>query len=176
MYRVPSRRKHRTVAKGPNLIPILDAVFIFIFFLLMSASFIKIYEIPSDVPIISDSSPPSSKKKALALTLIFERDGLVLKRGIPARTIGTFKKDSDGNYNLLALRSRLIRIKKANTREKTIILEPRVDVQYSKLVEVMDAVRMLKKTDEALFVKDKDGIETKVKELFSNIVFGNIQS
>lgn len=175
MYRVPSRRKHRTVAKGPNLIPILDAVFIFIFFLLMSASFIKIYEIPSDVPIVSDSSPPS-KQKPLALTLIFERDGLVLRRDVPARTIGTFGKDRNGDYDLVALRARLIRIKKAYAREKTIIFEPRVDVEYAKLVQVMDAVRMLKKTDEALFVKDKDGIETKVKELFNNIVFGNIQS
>lgn len=175
MYRVPSRRKHRTVAKGPNLIPILDAVFIFIFFLLMSASFIKIYEIPSDVPIVSDSEPPSNQKP-LALTLIFERNGLILRRGVPAQTIGTFGKDRNGDYDLVALRARLIRLKKSYTKEKTIIFEPRIDVEYEKLVQVMDAVRMLKKTDEALFIKDKDGVETKVKELFSNIVFGNIQS
>ena len=36
----------------PNLIPIMDAVFIFIFFLLMSAQFIDIYEINSDAPAV----------------------------------------------------------------------------------------------------------------------------
>lgn len=177
VYRVPSRRKHRTQAKGPNLIPILDAVFIFIFFLLMSASFIKIYEIPSDVPIVSESSPPTSNKKPLALTLIFEKDGLILKRGVPAKTIGTFGKDQNGDYDLLSLRTRLIRIKKSFLSERTIIFEPRIDVNYEKLIQVMDAVRMFRKTDEALFIKDKkDGVDTKVRQLFSNIVFGNIQS
>ena len=36
----------------PNLIPIMDAVFIFIFFLLMSAQFIDLFEIGSSVPMV----------------------------------------------------------------------------------------------------------------------------
>ena len=60
MYRVPSRRKTKKQMAKPNLIPILDAVFIFIFFLLMSANFIKIFEISSDVPIVSTVEPPKS--------------------------------------------------------------------------------------------------------------------
>ena len=60
----------RRMKKPPklNLIPILDAIFIFIFFLLMSAQFIDIYEIGSDAPITSTSSP-ENKKPPLNLTL-----------------------------------------------------------------------------------------------------------
>ena len=44
MLRAPSRRQRKEPEKRLNLIPILDSVFIFIFFLLMSANFIKIFE------------------------------------------------------------------------------------------------------------------------------------
>ena len=47
----------------PNIIPILDAVFIFIFFLLMSAQFIKYFTIHSDTPSVKmiNSSEKESK-------------------------------------------------------------------------------------------------------------------
>ena len=51
-----------------NLKPILDAVFIFIFFLLMSAQFLDLHEIGSDVPIVQ--SLPSKAKKDKSLHLI----------------------------------------------------------------------------------------------------------
>ena len=55
-------------------------------------------------------------------------------------------------------------------------MEPRVDLPYQKLVEIMDAVRMLRRTDPAFYNKDKDGVDVKVKSLFSEMAFGNIQS
>ena len=57
-----------------------------------------------------------------------------------------------------------------------VILEPVVDVEYQEIINIMDAVRMFKNTDEQLFMKDKDGIEVRVKELFNNIIFGNLMS
>ena len=62
-YRTPTSRRTKKKKQGLNLIPILDAIFILIFFLLMSAQFVKIYEIGSDVPIVSDQEPPKDKKK-----------------------------------------------------------------------------------------------------------------
>ena len=59
--------------------------------------------------------------------------------------------------------------------EKDVILEPLVDVTYEEIVNVMDAIRYLKKSDPSLFRKE-GGVDVKVKELFSKIVFGNIQS
>ncbi len=174
MYIPPSRRKNKKQVMKPNLIPILDAVFIFIFFLLMSASFIKIYEISSDVPIISSAPPP--KKKPFNLSLTIGTKSILLRQGLPEKVVGVFKKDPEGEYDIASLRKKLIRIKKRYKSEKTIIFEPRVNISYEDLIKIMDAVRLFKRTDESLFMKDKDGVDFKIKELFSNIVFGNIQS
>jgi biopolymer transport protein ExbD len=176
MYRVPSRRKRKTETEKPNLTPILDAVFIFIFFLLMSANFLKVYEIPSDVPIISASSPPKSKKKPLALTLKVYANSLRVYTGVPSRLVKSIGKNAEGKYDLETLHNFLIQIKRKNLSEKTIILEPRIDIAYEELVKIMDSSRELKKTDPALYRKGKDGVQEKVKFLFGNIVFGNIQS
>ena len=69
MLRAPSRRKRKEPVKRLNLIPILDAVFIFIFFLLMSANFIKIYEVQSDVPIVS-TTPPDACLATLPVSIV----------------------------------------------------------------------------------------------------------
>ena len=175
MYRAPSRRKTRVEVKKPNLIPILDAVFIFIFFLLMSASFIQIYEIQSDVPIINPGEPPKNQEKPLALTLRVLQDRLVIYTGVPSSARKSFTKTSDGEYDFISLREYLIGLKKRNLDERTIILEPRVNITYEEVIEIMDSVRMLKRTDPAIFQKDGEGLEVKVRELFDNIIFGNIQ-
>mgnify|MGYP005653059973 CR=1 FL=1 len=173
MYTPPSSRRVKKKSVKPNLIPILDAVFIFIFFLLMSANFVKIYEIPSDVPIVSDAKPP--RKPPFSLTLTIEDNSITLRQGVAGKMVGNFKKDNKGDYDIASLRNKLIRIKKRYKSEKTIIFEPKANIEYEDLIKVMDAVRMLKRTDETLFRKVK-GVDTKIKELFSNIVFGNIQS
>ena len=175
-YKLPTKRRSQKEEQRLNLIPILDAVFIFIFFLLMSAQFIKIYEISSDVPIVSDSPPPKDNKKPLALTLQVNNTGFTLKTGVPAKTRNIIKKTSDGAYNYIELHDYLINLKKRHLSEKTIILEPQINLSYEDIVKIMDAVRMFKNTDETLYIKDKDGLDVKVKELFSKIVFGNLLS
>lgn len=175
-YRVPtSRRKKKEEAKL-NLIPILDAVFIFIFFLLMSAQFIKIYEVASNVPIVSNEPPPKNQKKPLALTLKIDSRGFLLSKGVPSRTIKRIGKTPEGTFDLIALHEYLIDVKKQYTTDKDIIFEPIIDLTYKEIVDIMDAVRMLKKTDETIYSKDKEGLDVQVKELFSKIVFGNLMS
>ncbi|WP_127717741.1 biopolymer transporter ExbD [Halobacteriovorax sp. HLS] len=176
MYRAPSRRKNKKEVKKPNLIPILDAVFIFIFFLLMSASFLNIHEIQSDVPIISNQEPPKNKKPPLALTLKIRASNIQILTGVPGSVRKSIGKNSDGDYDLVALRTYLIGLKKSNATEKDIVLEPLVDLQYEELVKIMDSVRILKNTDPDIWTTGKDGSDIRIKELFSNIVFGNIQS
>ncbi len=175
-YKTPTSRKGKRKQERLNLIPILDAVFIFIFFLLMSTQFIKIFEIGSDVPIISNTPPPKTKKKPLALTVSIKSNRLDIYSGVPSRKINSIRKSDDGNYDLEKLHSYLIEIKKKNISENTVILEPIVDVSYEEIIEIMDAVRMFRNTDESLYQKDKDGIDVKVKSLFSKIVFGNLMS
>ena len=175
MLRAPSKRKFKRKQERLNLVPILDAVFIFIFFLLMSANFVKMFEISSDVPIISNAEP-EDKTPPLALSLQISNTQLVLQRGIPARTVATFGKNADGTYQTEELRKLLIKLKKQYVKEKTIIFEPLVDIKYEELVNIMDAVRTLRNTDEEIYLKDNNGIDVRIKSLFENIIFGNIQS
>jgi biopolymer transport protein ExbD len=176
MLKVPTSRKRKKGDEKLNLVPIMDAVFIFIFFLLMSASFLKIYEIGSDVPIVSDAEPPKNQKDPLALTLVIDTNTITLSRGVPSRTIQRFQRQSNGEYNYEEIHSVLIGIKKQHVDEDTIIFEPVGDLTYEEIVKVMDAVRQLNKTDEAIYKTNKDGIDEKVNTLFSKIVFSNLMS
>lgn len=175
-YKKPTNRHRKKEDKGLNLVPILDAVFILIFFLLMSAQFVKIYEIGSDVPIISNSEPPKDKKKPLALTLTIDKRGFEIATGVPSRKIKSISKNQDGNYDLNTLHDFLIDIKKNNINEETIVFEPVIDLTYEEIVKIMDAVRVLKKTDESLYIKDRDGVDMQIKTLFNRIMFGNLMS
>ncbi len=176
MLRVPTSRKRKKPEERLNLVPIMDSVFIFIFFLLMSSTFLRIYEIGSDVPIVSDAEPPKEQKDPLALTLKAEANEITLMRGLPSRPFKTFKRDANGEFNYEEIHATLIDVKKNNLDENTIIFEPVGDITYEEIVKIMDAVRVLNKTDEAIFRKNKDGIEEKVKELFSKIIFSNLHS
>ncbi len=176
MLKIPSRK--RTKKNGNerlNLIPILDSVFIFIFFLLMSVNFVQLFEINSDVPLLSDKKPPEDKKP-LALTLTIRENNIAIATGIPSTVRKTVNKLPDGSYDLLDLHDFLIKLKNQFPNEKDAILEPLIDLTYEELVKIMDAVRIFSKTDQELFINDKNGLQQKVEELFNNIIFGNIQS
>ena len=176
MLKVPTSRKRKKPEEKLNLVPIMDSVFIFIFFLLMSASFLKIYEIGSDVPIVSDAEPPKDKKDPLALTLVVETNEITLSRGIPSQPVQKFARQADGQFNYEALHTVLVDLKKQHLDENTIIFEPVGDLTYEEIVKIMDAVRMMNKTDEAVFKTNKDGMDEKIKELFSKIIFSNLMS
>ena len=175
MIKAPSSRKRKKPVKNLNLIPILDSVFIFIFFLLMSANFINFNEIQSNVPIVSNKTPPP-KKKPLALMVQILPGSLKVFRGVNTRLIKTIGKLPDGQYDLESLHDVLVKLKLKYKKEKSIMLEPLTDINYQTLVEIMDSVRQFRTTDPAVFIKDKDNMDKKVQALFPDIVFTNIQS
>lgn len=154
----------------------MDSVFIFIFFLLMSASFLKIYEIGSPIPIVSDQEPPKSKKIPLALAMTLETNEIILMKGVPQREIQRFKRLPDGTFDYEAIHSVLIEIKKQNVDEDSIIFEPIGELTYEEIVKVMDAVRMLKKTDDTIMKPNREGIDEPLKALFDQIIFSNLMS
>ncbi|MBT4793157.1 MAG: hypothetical protein HON90_16410 [Halobacteriovoraceae bacterium] len=175
-YKTPTRRKAKANLKKINLIPILDAVFIFIFFLLMSTQFVKIFEIGSVVPILSNSPPPKVKKKPLGLTITIKKNALIVSHAKPRQISKRINKNSDGQYNLSALHDYLVGLKKKYRAEELVILEPKVDLKYEVIIHIMDSIRMMNKTDDPLFKKDVDGVDTQIKTLFSKIIFGNLMS
>lgn len=176
MYRLPTARRKKKKTERLNLIPILDAVFIFIFFLLMSANFIKVFELSSDIPIVSSAPQPKNPKKPLALTISITNSKINVLLGMPSRLMRSFGKNAEGKYDTESLHIYLINLKKKYTSDKTAIMEPKSDINYEELIIIMDAVRMLRSTDESIYRKNKDGIDEKVKTLFDNIIFGNLMS
>lgn len=176
MLKVPTSRKRKKPEEKLNLIPIMDSIFIFIFFLLMSATFIQINEVGSDVPIISDSEPPKNEKDPLALTLVLDSNEITLSKGVPSRPIQKFRRQADGTFNFEELHGVLVAIKKDHVEENSILFEPVGDLTYEEIVKAMDAVRKLNKTDEAIYRPNKEGVDEKLKELFSKIIFSNLMS
>ena len=176
MIKVPSSRKRRKAEEKLNLVPIMDSIFIFIFFLLMSSTFLKIYEIGSDVPIVSDAEPPKDEKDPLALSMKIDDNTITLSQGVPSKLFQTFTRTPGGEFNYAEIHQTLIEVKKKHTDENMIIFEPVGDLTYDEIVKIMDAVRMLEKTDEAIFRKNKEGLEEKVPDLFSKIIFSNLMS
>ena len=176
MLRTPSgRRSQRFGGEKINLIPILDSVFIFIFFLLMSASFLNLFEISSDVPILSSSPPLKNKRPPLALTITVDGRAISVATGVPSKIRQTFGKSGD-QYDLVGLKQYLISLKKGHKSENTALLEPKIDLKYEILIQIMDTIRTLEATDEDIFYTDKNGVSRKIESLFDNIIFSNILS
>lgn len=176
MLKVPTSRKRKKPDEKLNLVPIMDSVFIFIFFLLMSASFLKIYEIGSPIPIISDQEQPKEEKEPFALTMVLDTNEITVSTGVPSKPIQKFTRAPGSDFNYEEIHSFFVNLKKNNVTEDTLIFEPIGDLTYEELVKVMDAVRMLERTDEAIFKTNKDGIDEKVKNLFDKIIFSNLMS
>ncbi len=157
----------RKIAKPPklNLIPILDAIFIFIFFLLMSAQFLDIFEIGSDAP-ISASSESHPEKDPLNLTLELSDDTITVKTGLN----GDVKKKIQYK-EISLLNDLLIDIKKDYPKESSVILKPTSGFKYHKIVKVIDNAREVLKPGVVVPSVDDKGRKTASTKLFDQIIF-----
>ena len=148
-----------------NLIPILDAIFIFIFFLLMSAQFIDIYEIGSDAPITATSSP-ENKKPPLNLTLVLQGENIIVKTGLDENVYKSYK------YTELAkLNKGLIELKKLNPKEESAILKPHKDFKYSKIIKIIDHTRVIIDKNTYITAVDDKNRKFPTQKLFEKIIF-----
>lgn len=166
--RIP-RKKHKIVK--PNIIPIMDAVFIFIFFLLMSAQFLQIYQIGSDAPAVKTiSEKDEDKKKPLNLTLEISKTEVVVKTGLDGNV---FRKIAaiDGEPNILEINKTLAEIKKDHVDESSVIIKPQNNVDYKKIVWVMDACREIEKSQPTIAAKNDKGVMIQTRKLFEQIIF-----
>ncbi len=174
MYRLPSRRKRSKLhTEKVNLVPMMDAIFNFIFFLLITSSFVTIFQISSPLPILSNKEMPKDDKKPLALTLAIDNSKVIVKTGIPSRVAQTFNKEGE-DYPWEEIHLYLIDLKKKFPHEDSAIIEPDNAVAYLEIVKLMDSIRIMKSSDESLYGKDTAGVPVKLELLFSTVLFGNI--
>lgn len=156
-----------------NLIPILDAVFIFIFFLLMSAQFVDIYEIGTDAPTVSEIEPSKDKTPPLNLTLIITSEKITIQKGLNQTVVDSIKKIGK-DYDYKKLKLSLKKIKIHNIDEVTIILKPLKSISYEKIVMIMDTVRGVDPTDAPIVAKNKKGKTIQTRDLFNQVIFETI--
>lgn len=139
-----------------NLIPIMDAVFIFIFYLLMSAQFIEIHQVTTDVA--KSESVEKAPKKALQLKVKANLNTIEVFSGLEENKIKTFA--NDGSEKIFVEISHFLHsLKKDNPTEKTVIVSLSTDVKYETMIKVMESVKEIK-------------IDAKKIELFPSIALG----
>lgn len=146
-----SGRKIKKIEKL-NLVPILDSVFIFIFFLLMSAQFVDVYEIGSSLPMTQEIEDKKDKDP-LNLTLEVSKDAVVVKTGIKNPRSRSF-----ASTEAPELTKYLRELKATNPKENTMIVkaDPKISFQY--LITFIDTTQ---------------GDRLKKEKLFEQIVFDN---
>jgi biopolymer transport protein ExbD len=140
-----------------NLVPILDSVFIFIFFLLMSAQFVDVYEIGSSVPMTKEAKDEKQEKDPLNLTLEVTKTQVTVKTGLRnprSRTFASEQKKEMKEY--------LVELKRQNPKENTMILRADPKISFQNLVTVIDTTQVSKESKEKLFeqiVFDNNGVK-----------------
>lgn len=140
-----------------NLVPILDSVFIFIFFLLMSAQFVDVYEIGSSVPMTKESKDHKDDKDPLNLILEISKEQVVVKTGLRSPRSRSF-----ASTQTKEMKEYLVELKRQNPKENTIILKTDPKVPFQSLVSVIDNTQTSKDSKKKLFeqiVFDNSGVK-----------------
>lgn len=149
-------RKKKGLSKL-NLIPILDAVFIFIFFLLMSAQFVETYELEASTPQISEIEA-NDPKEPLNLTIKLTKKTISIHTGTNSTQL--ISKKWNGVDVPSDIKNKLIEIKSKHPKEETAILSVSPKVKYSGVIKTLEAAKYT----------TKNGIPV---DLFKAITFSN---
>ena len=142
MYNIPSARRKKRKFTPLNLIPILDVVFILIFFLLASAQLLRIFEIGSDLPIFRISTKIDKKDDQFELKVTVNQNSIILtnfKKGVLLKKINVRKWDDE--KVLINLNKAIKKIKKDHPSENRVVVTAHRKVSYQNLVNVLDNIR-----------------------------------
>lgn len=128
-----------------NLVPILDSVFIFIFFLLMSAQFLDVYEIGSSVPMTKEV-PEKSDKDPLNLTVRITKEKIEFRAGTRSPVTKDFSHEEKDK--VLGF---LLELKKKHPTESTLIVKADPKVPFQTVIKIIDQTRAPAGSKEKLF-------------------------
>jgi biopolymer transport protein ExbD len=146
-----------------NVVPILDIVFILIFFLLTSSHFVQIFNVGGDLPVFSEKKQDNQDKKSLNLRLEIHKSRINVYTGSPGGLVKKFDITSNDYTNALQnLNLFLVELKNSWPTDNFCILEPEDNIPHQFIVDVMDSVREYKGADNANM------------PLFNQLIFGNL--
>ena len=80
MLRVPSSRHRKRNKVALNLLPFADSILVFVFFILMSATFYHINDMGTDVAVASETEKSNLFLKLTGKELILSSNGEILHR------------------------------------------------------------------------------------------------
>lgn len=134
-------RKFKKSKKLPKaeLVPVLDAMFIMIFFILATAEFLKISEIGSDLPVMKLSMDDNPEKKKLILKMQLSPNEIVLINDVD-KTRMFSSSMSDLNIFTL-LNDKIKSIKNDFPQEERITVSSDPSIKYDIVIKALDAVR-----------------------------------
>lgn len=161
------RKKEHPELERLNIVPIMDAVFIFIFFLLFSAQFVKIFEIETEAPIVSEV-PQDVKLEDEPLNLIVRifQDRLEILTGVDKNKYGTYFKDNE-NYKA-EMKNELVKLRLSYPKDDQAIIVPEPNIEYDQIIQAIDIVQTIPEGEElSVIVKEKEKV---LKKIFTQIV------
>jgi biopolymer transport protein ExbD len=125
-----------------NIIPLMDVIFIFIFFLLMSVQFLEFFSITVSNPISksSDATPPDKKdeKEKKQFKLLLSKTKIELSEGLEEKVIETVDYSDSGIEKLKRI---LLEKKKQYPDETAMIVKPYKDVDFNHIVLAVDSAQ-----------------------------------
>lgn len=161
------RRREIPTLERLNIVPIMDAIFIFIFFLLFSAQFIKIFEIETEAPIVSEV-PQNVKFDEEPLNLVIKifKNKIEVITGVDQIIKDTYYKiDADFKEKF---KRNMIDLRKKYPNDDQVILAPEASIEYNEIISLIDLVQTIP-NDENLVVTVK-GQENTLKKIFTQVV------
>jgi biopolymer transport protein ExbD len=125
-----------------NLTPMLDTVFIFIFFLIFSSKFVHVFEINTETPLVREV-PHSERLDTPPLNLIINisKDLIVITTGPDRQILETINRvDTDADIKLKDI---LMILRKKYPDDDYAIISPSNNILYEEIVKYIDVIQKL---------------------------------
>lgn len=159
-----------------DLAPLLAVMVKLVPVLLVSSAFIQVMVIESELPQVVNEAIQRQEDQKTPTNVALEVDEQAIRIVITDK--GQEKVETiamkDGTYDLQALHSKLVDIKKAHPEVFKIELNPDGKVPYDTLVKIMDEARQARDAKVKFPVFDtKQGKNVETNYMFPEIVFAN---
>jgi biopolymer transport protein ExbD len=167
-----SKKRIQAKQERLNLVPVMDAVFIFIFFLLFSAKFIKIFEIETQSPVTREiSSEKQNGLDPLNLKVWIDNKSIVITKGI--NDIKIYSQDISidlgiENESKIHIKNILLNLRKEYPKDDYAIVIPKGDVSYETIIQIIEIIQELPH-DHNGRIELNEGF-VKLNKIFSQVV------
>ncbi|OFZ75298.1 MAG: hypothetical protein A3K03_10440 [Bdellovibrionales bacterium RIFOXYD1_FULL_44_7] len=176
LKRPSSRRKTGQHGITLNLVPILDAMVTLIGFLLFTMAFTALVTIESPFPVASTKDLNQKiKEKPLQLTITVKQNQTEIWSPFDRINTRVIANAEQGQPDYRAIHEALISVKQQFPEESQIVVVPFPGASYDVLISLLDSIRLTEPSDPPVFRRNTEtGNDELVKNLFSDVVFGNL--